>query len=101
MARTLLSLLLLCFASLHVAPPSATVREAPIKLILALGYDAADTDDNASPAFSEIAAECHHGCSWLAEWDVPEIREVGRSAFDRLASSTPPGIATLVAPPPK
>ncbi len=102
MARTLLALLLLCFVSLHAALPMAAAGEEPVKLVSVLGNDGVDTgDDDGSSPSPEAVAKCHDSCSWLAEWHVPTIREIHLSSPDRLVRTIPPGIISLVVPPPR
>ena len=103
MARTVLALLLLCFVSLHAALPSAAAgKEEPVKLVSLLGYDAADSGaDDAAPISPDAAAKCHDSCSWLADWHVPAIREAHRSPAERHVRTMPPGLVSLVVPPPR
>lgn len=102
MGRTLLALMMLCFVSLHAALPTATASEQSAKIVSLVAGEAADSsDDDAAPISSDAAAKCHYSCSWLAEWHVPAVGEVPQSLAERRTRTIPPGLISLVFPPPR
>lgn len=102
MAKTLLALLLFCFVSLHAALPAAAAVDETVKIVSLVSDDTADTgNDEVVPPVADAAAACHDGCSWLADWHSPVLREALRSPQNGRSRTIPPGLIALVAPPPK
>ncbi|MBL8583017.1 MAG: hypothetical protein JNL61_12445 [Rhizobiaceae bacterium] len=102
MARTLLALFLFCFVSLHAALPAAAATDEPDKTVSLLAGEMADSEDEGDPrGSSDSATKCHDGCSWLADWHLPVLREALRSPQNGRSRTIPPGLVALVAPPPK
>jgi len=102
MTRTLLALLLICFVSLHAAVAAAATVDEPVNVVSVLVDDTADgADGDGAPASPHTGTKCHDGCSWLAKWNSPDIRETHRSPMDRRARIFPSGLISLVVPPPR
>lgn len=102
MARMLLALLLFCFVSLHAALPAAAAVDETVKIVSLVADDSADNgNEEAVPPSADAAAACHDGCSWLAGWHSPVLREALSSPHHGHTRTIPPGLNALVAPPPR
>lgn len=102
MARTLLSLLLWCFVSLHTALPTVAAADEPVSTVSLLAGEVTDSDDDRDArGSSDTATACHDGCSWLAGWHSPVLHEARRSPQNGRTLTIPAGLISLIARPPR